>query len=511
LSAETGAPTPAAGRVVLDGIRKSFGGVPVLRGVGLTLGPGEVLGLVGENGAGKSTLMNILGGNLPPDGGSMNVGGRAFLPQRPSDARNAGIAFVHQELTLFPNLTIAENLQLVRFPLRRGMPWIDRTASSRNAAGLLRRVGLHRPPGMRVERLSAGEQQLVEIARALNADARVLILDEPTTSLGALERERLHALVRELRGVGLSIVYISHELGDVLRECDRITVLRDGAVVAAGPAADFSADSLVRHMVGREVQQLYPARRSAQAVEPALEVQGVGNGGALRGITFTVHRGEILGLFGLMGAGRSELARILFGLDRRTSGTIVLDGAPLTGGPARRIARGLAFVPEDRRVEGLCLGASVADNLVLASLGTLSRRGLGILDRAAIARAVRTIGAGVRLAGNADVMAPAARLSGGNQQKVVLGKWLLTRPRVLILDEPTRGVDVGARAETYQLLHRLADGGSGLLVISSELDELMGICDRILVMRQGEICGSFDASTFDRERLLRAALPASVA
>jgi ABC-type sugar transport system ATPase subunit len=509
LSVET-ARTPGGDRVVLEGIRKGFGGVPVLRGVDLAIAPGEVLGLVGENGAGKSTLMNILGGNLQPDDGAMRIGSRAFRPDSPSDARNAGIAFVHQELTLFPNLTIAENLQLVRFPLRRGVPWIDRPASLRSAAGLLQRVGLDRPPDTAVERLSAGEQQLVEIARALNADARVLILDEPTTSLGALERERLHGLVRELRAAGLSIVYISHELGDVLRECDRITVLRDGAVVATGAAAEFSSDSLVRHMVGREVQQLYPARRPTRALEPALEVHGVGSGRAVRGITLTVHRGEILGVFGLMGAGRSELARILFGLDRQTSGTIALDGAPLTGGPAQRIARGLAFVPEDRRVEGLCLEAPVADNLVLASLRALSRRWMGILDRRAIARAVRTIGAEVILTGNADVMAPAARLSGGNQQKVVLGKWLLTRPRVLILDEPTRGVDVGARAETYQLLHRLADRGTGLLVISSELDELVGICDRILVMRHGELCGSFGASSFDRERLLRAALPASV-
>jgi len=511
MSTEASAATPTPPRVVLEGVRRSFGGVAVLRGVDVTIAAGEVLGLVGENGAGKSTLMNILGGDLQPDAGAMRVEGRAFQPRSPSDARNAGIAFVHQELTLFPNLTIAENLQLVRFPRRAGGPWINRTVSRRLAAQSLERVGLQRSPNTRVERLSAGERQLVEIARALDSDARVLILDEPTTSLGASERDRLHRLVRELRLAGLSAIYISHELHDVLRECDRIAVLRDGAVVATGSAGDFSVDSLVRHMVGREVRQLYPARRSSPALEPVLELRDVTRRGVVRGITFTVHRGEIVGIFGLMGAGRSELTRVIFGLDRHTSGEILLQGASLRGGPWQRIARGLALVTEDRRLDGLCLEASVADNLALASLRTLSRPPLGILHRTAVDAAVRQIGADVRLTGTADLEAPVARLSGGNQQKVVLGKWLLTRPRVLVLDEPTRGIDVGARAEIYQLLQRLADSGTGLLVVSSDLDELMGISDRILVMRHGDISGSFEPGSLERERLLRAALPASVA
>ena len=498
-------------RITLEGIRKSFSDVPVLRGIDLTIAPGEVLGLVGENGAGKSTLMNILGGDVRPDAGLMHVDGLPYRPAAPSDARAQGIAFVHQELTLFGNLTIAENLHLARFPRRRWTPFIDRTESARAATQLAERVGLERAPDTLVECLSAGERQLVEIARALGAEARVLILDEPTTSLGAAERDRLHALIHELRCAGLSIVYISHELGDVLTLCDRVAVLRDGAVVASGSVAAFSVGMLVRHMVGREVEQLYPPRRSGSLGGPVLELRNVGSPGSTRAVTLTVRRHELVGVFGLMGAGRSELARVIFGLDRHTSGRILLDGTPLEGRPAERIARGLAFVTEDRRLEGLCLEASVRENLVLASLSAFSRRVFGIVDRQAVQRAIEQIRGDVRLTGVANVWAPVARLSGGNQQKVVLGKWLLTKPCVLVLDEPTRGIDVGARAEIYHLLHRLADDGAGLLVISSYLDELMGICDRIVVMRQGEVGGRFEAPEFDRERLLRAALPASVA
>jgi ribose transport system ATP-binding protein len=361
-----------------------------------------------------------------------------------------------------------------------------------------------------VEGLSPGERQLVEIARALVADARVLILDEPTTSLGFSERERLHGLIRELRAAGLAIVYISHELGDVLRECDHVAVLRDGTVVSAGRATDFTTQGLVGHMVGREIRHLYPTRRAVPATEPLLSVENA-SGDRVHDVRFTLNRGEILGLFGLMGAGRTELVRVLFGLDRQLGGQVFLEGARLVGGPAERIRRGVALVPEDRRAEGLCLGAPVADNLALANLRGLSTALFGVLDRTAMAQAVRRIAGDVHLTGAADLRAPAGRLSGGNQQKVVLGKWLLTQPRVLILDEPTRGVDVAARAEIYQILHRLADQGTGLLVISSELEELMGICDRMLVMRTGTISCNFQAADFDRERLLRAALPASVA
>ncbi|HXG46094.1 MAG TPA: sugar ABC transporter ATP-binding protein, partial [Methylomirabilota bacterium] len=372
-------------------------------------------------------------------------------------------------------------------------------------------------PDTPVERLSAGERQLVEIAKALGAAARVLILDEPTTSLSAPECERLFALARQLRARGLAILYISHALGDVLRLCDDLVVLRDGEVVGSGPVGDFTQDRLVSLMVGRQLNQLFPERRTpprpeaggpagAAARPAALEVKALTQPGVVRDISFTLAAGEVLGVAGLMGAGRSELARILFGLDPHRSGEILLDGQPLRGGPRRRIQRGLAFLTEDRREDGLCLEASIADNLALVTLARHCRTPARWIDRGSLRMAIGRMREAVRLSGAAADAQPARTLSGGNQQKVVLGKWLLAEPRVLILDEPTRGIDVGAKFEIYQLIHRMADNGAGVLVISSEIEELMGLCDRILVMRRGAISGEFPRERFDRERILAAAL-----
>ena len=501
---------PGVPRVRLTGIGKAFGGTPVLRDVTVHVPAGHVLGLVGENGAGKSTLMNILGGVIRPDAGSMELDGRPYAPRSAADARAAGIAFVHQELTLFPNLTVAENLQLAAFPRRLGLPWIDRRASMREAAILLRRVGLPQPPDAPLARLAAGERQLVEIARALGAQARVLILDEPTTSLGASDRERLLALVRGLRDEGMAVVYISHELNEVLQLCDAVTVLRDGAVAGAGRAAEYSVDRLVALMVGRELR---PSVREASATPgPAvLELRGLRRAGAAARVSLAVGAGEIVGLFGLMGAGRSELLRTIFGLDTAAEGTVLLDGRPLDGPPRRRIGRGLALVTEDRRGDGLCLEASTADNLTLVHLARLTRTPLGIVHPGRFRAAVRAAAAGVRLTGAPRLEAAVGRLSGGNQQKVVLGKWLMGEPRVLLLDEPTRGIDVGARAEIYELLHALAGRGTGVLVVSSELEELTALCDRLLVMRRGELTAAFTRGGFEREAILRAALPETVA
>jgi ribose transport system ATP-binding protein len=503
--------------VSFDRIQKSFSGVPVLRGVSFGVGAGRLLGLVGENGAGKSTLMNLLGGNLVPDAGELRVNGQAYAPRNSQDARRAGIAFVHQELNLFPNLSIAENLFLTAFPcVAASVPWIDRSAMRARTQTLLRQVGLEVSAETRVERLSTGERQLVEIAKALGADARILLLDEPTTSLSVRERDRLFTLLDDLRQKGLAILYISHALEDVLRMADDVVVLRDGEVVGRGPRTEFTPDRLVSLMVGRELAQLFPERSaparhpgSGADPQPMLQVQALSQPGVVRDITFSLGAGEVLGLAGLMGAGRSELARILFGLDPCRSGEIRLEGEPLKGPPRERIRRGLAFLTEDRRAEGLCLAASIADNLSLVTLERHSRTWLGWLDQTGLREVVRRMREAVRLAPQAGDGQPVRTLSGGNQQKVVLGKWLLAEPKVLILDEPTRGIDVGAKFEIYQLIHQLADRGAGVLVISSELEELMGLCDRILVLRQGAISGEFPRERFDREALLQAALPVS--
>lgn len=496
-----------------EAVGKSFFGVPVLKEVSFSVGVGRIVGLVGENGAGKSTLMNLLGGNLKPDTGTMRLHGAAYSPATPGAARVAGIGFVHQELNLFPNLSVAENLFLTRFPVQG--PFIRRREVHDRAAALLRRVGLDLSPETAVERLPTGERQLVEIAQALSLDARLIILDEPTTSLSTREGKHLFALARQLRSEGRSLIYISHALGEVLRLSDEIVVLRDGAVVGEAPAAEWNTARLISVMVGRELKQLFPARSrwsepsgdSSIPGDPLLEVHGVSQPGVARDISFTLHRGEVLGISGLMGAGRTELARILFGLDPHQHGRIAVAGQPLTGSPRRRIERRVALLTESRRDDGLCLEASVADNMALVTLPTRSRTPLRLLDFAALRQALAGIRDAVRLQPKLSNDQPVKTLSGGNQQKVVLAKWLLSNPEILLLDEPTRGIDVGAKSEIYQLIHDRADRGAGVLVISSELEELTGICDRILVMSRGRITGEFARPNFDREKILNAALP----
>ena len=379
-------------------------------------------------------------------------------------------------------------------------------------------VGIDLPPWRLVETLSAGERQLVEIAKALSIDARLIIFDEPTTSLSVRETERLFALIAGLRSRGLAMIYISHTLPDLFRLCDQLVVLRDGEVVGSGATNSFTTERLVSLMVGRTVSQLFPERpllaepdenegSRRKTAAPILDVCGVSQPGVVENISFTLHCGEVLGLSGLMGAGRSELARILFGLDPRAAGEVRLDGTPLPRlTPRELIGRGVAFLTENRHSEGLCLDAAVRDNLALVTLPQFGRSPLRWLSFASLHAAVRRIRAVVRLDAKTRDTQPVRTLSGGNQQKVVLGKWLLREPRVLLLDEPTRGIDVGAKFEIYRLIHELANRGAGVLVISSELEELMGLCDRILVMRRGTLVDELPRIEFDRERILRAAL-----
>jgi len=490
----------------VEGIGKSFGGVPVLADVALSLEPGRVLGLVGENGAGKSTLMNVLGGVVVPDAGRLRVGGEDYRPRAPAEASARGIAFIHQELNLHANLSIAENLFLDRLPRWRLTPFLDRGRLASRTREVLGAVGLSsRSPWTPVAELAAGERQLVEIARALAADARVVILDEPTTSLSSSERERLFTLLGRLKEEGRGLIYISHALDDVLRLADVVTVLRDGAVVASGPAHEFDQPTLIRHMVGRNLDTVYPTRARAPRPEPALEIAGFSRAGVFRDVGFTLRRGEILGLAGLMGAGRTELLRAIFGLDRPHAGEVRLLGAPLGRGSARdSVGRGLAFVTEDRREDGLLLDAATTDNLALVSLAAHSRRGL--IDRRRLTDALARQAQAVRLEAAAGLERPVRTLSGGNQQKVVLGKWLLAEPSVVLLDEPTQGIDVRAKQQVYELVVGLADAGTAVVLASSELEELLGLADRVLVMRQGVLVDELPREEFDRERILAAAL-----
>ena len=495
--------------IEFQGIEKRFAGVRAVGPVSFDLPPGATLGLVGENGAGKSTLMNLLGGNLQPDAGSMRLAERPYAPHGPAEAMRCGIAFIHQELNLFGNLTIAENLFLTRFPRWWRSPFIYRTGLRAEAGKLLAQVGLELDPHTPMDRLAVGECQLVEIAKALAGDPRLIIFDEPTSSLSTREAERLFALMAGFRRQGRSLIYISHALGDVLRLCDDLVILRDGLVAGRGPARDFTIPRLISLMAGRVPEATAPApappREPAGAV--ALAVRGVSRPGVVRDISFELRRGEILGIAGMMGAGRSELARILFGLDAPAAGELRLHGRPLQGATVReRVRRGMAFVTEDRRGEGLCLEASVADNLALAALPAFARGRARRIDRPGLQAALTPVKAAVRLTADADGRA-VKTLSGGNQQKVVLAKWLLTKPGVIILDEPTRGIDVGAKCEIHELIRALAAAGTAVLLISSELEELTALCDRLLVLNRGEITATLARAEFDQARILAAALP----
>lgn len=484
-------------------IEKRYFGVPVLRGVNLRLAPGRVLGLVGENGAGKSTLMNILGGVVQADNGTMQFAGETYLPQTPADATGRGVAFVHQELNLFTNLSIAENLFLPHLPNLANLA--RRKTMRTKAAELLAAVNLKIAPDTLVENLSPGERQLVEIAKALGQDARLMIFDEPTTSLTDRETQQLFALIERLRRQGIAVIYISHVLADIFRLCDELLVLRDGEVVAAGGKEEFTPESLITLMVGRSLSQLYPSRQTQPTDETVLVAESLTQPGVLEDVSFTLQRGEVLGLAGLMGAGRTELARILFGLDPCARGSIRLNGTEIRHRSTReRIQSGMALLTENRREEGLLMDAGVADNIALAALAGFANKGM--IASARLNEAVNKAVAAVQIKGVSHTEQAVRTLSGGNQQKVVLAKWLLQNPSVFILDEPTRGVDVGARAEIYRLINQLTEQGAGVLFISSEIEELIGMCDRLLVMRQGTITASFTRNEFDREQILSAAL-----
>lgn len=484
----------------LDGIHKRYPGVHALRGVGFDLHAGEVHVLLGENGAGKSTLVKILAGVQAPDEGSIIVRGEAHPRLTPDLARRLGIGLVHQELSLVPTLSVAENISLGRMPRGR-LGLLDWRAAQARAEAALSQLGVEIDPRVEVGTLEVAQQQLVEIARVLAGDPAVLLLDEPTSALSEAERARLFGVVARLKARGVGIIHISHHLGEVAEIGDRVTVLRDGLVAGRLMAADAPPAEIVSLMVGRRLDQQYPKPAVARGA-PALRVAGLNLPGKLHNIGFELHRGEILGVFGLMGAGQAHLGPALFGLEPRVTGRITLDGADLPPGrPAEAIRRGMGLVTRDRR-QGLVPVMPVPPNVTLPWLSQrslLAPLGLG-REREAARAQVAELGV------QPPSLTREVRLfSGGNQQKVVLGRWLAAGSRVLILDEPTRGIDVGAKAEVFALVGRLVADGAAVLLVSSELPELVGMADRVLVMASGGIVGELAQGELSEAALLRRA------
>lgn len=472
----------------MRGISKTFPGVKALDHVQLQAWTGEIHSLMGENGAGKSTLMKILSGAYTADpGGEIKIDGQPVAITGPKAARAAGIAIIYQELSLAPNLTVAENIYLGNEPTHAGF-LADRTTMRRETAQVLERLGAEFGPDTLVNTLSIAEQQQVEIARALHQHSHILIMDEPTTALSTRETDRLFELIKRLRDEGIAIIYISHRMAEIYELSDRVSVLRDGGYVGTLERAEISAERLVQMMVGRPLSNLFD-KRSHATERVVLEVRALTDGGRrVKPCSFTLHAGEVLGLAGLVGAGRSELARLIFGADRAASGEVWLEGKRQTlRNPLDAINNGIAYLTEDRKAQGLFLDMSVRENITISVLGRDALVG-GLLNRAAMARL--TTGSiqdlRVRVAGP---FVTAGALSGGNQQKLLIARWIAIHPKVLILDEPTKGVDIGAKAEIYRIVSELAAKGVAILVISSELPEVIGISDRILVMREGEIVG----------------------
>jgi rhamnose transport system ATP-binding protein len=496
-------PTASPGQspfLSLQHAAKTFGAIHALDDVSIDLYAGEAHALVGENGAGKSTLVKLFAGVHSSDVGRLLINGVEVALGGPADARDAGIAVIYQEPTLFPDLTVLENIFIGRQPLRSGRR-IDRKSMHAQAESILERLGVRLDLDRIARGLSIAEQQLVEIAKALSLEARVIVMDEPTAALSGVEVERLFRVATSLRESGAAVLFISHRLEEVFALCQRVTVLRDGRLVLSRELAGLDADDLVRAMVGRDLLERETAEQNVG--ETVLEVERLSREGVFLDITFKVRAGEIVALAGLVGAGRSEIARAIFGVDSYDAGRVTVNGRELgRGSPAAAMAAGIGFVPEDRRLQGLVMSSSIMRNIALASLKRLSRFGF---VRNATEDAFATDWATKLQIKYGRLSNPVSSLSGGNQQKVVLAKWLGRSPLLLIVDEPTRGIDVGTKAEVHRLLDELASQGVAILMISSELPEVLQVADRILVMREGRLVTEFERSGLTEEAIVAAA------
>ena len=470
----------------LRGISKHYGPLEVLKNVSLDVYAGEVVALLGENGAGKSTLSGIIAGSRTPSEGTMTWQGQSYAPASPREAIDKGVVLIHQELQLLPELTIAENVFIGRWPMKNGI--VDRTQMVKRAQEQLSRLNLHIPATRKVTGLSTANQQLIEIAKALALDAKLLILDEPTAALGGAETEALFEQVRKLRSEGVGIIYISHRMDEIKRITDRIVVLRDGERVQEFTDSATPVRTIVESMVGRSLDRLFPALPVPED-RPVIKVEGLtAMDGSFRDVSFEVRAGEIFGIAGLVGAGRTELVRAISGADALKAGVIHLNGEQLAlRSPADAIARGIVMVPEDRKLQGLVVSHRIGENLVYANLDRFGRRWITpSMKRDLAKRAISTFG----IKGRGEQLA--SDLSGGNQQKIVIAKWLMRDPKVVVLDEPTRGIDVGARAGIYDIIVGLAKRGVAVIVVSSDLEEVLGVSNRILVLAQGKQAGILD-------------------
>ncbi len=491
----------AAAILEVSGVSKRFGAVQALHSIDLQLFSKEVHALVGENGAGKSTLVKILAGIHQPDAGHLKLNGQDLVLSGPAAARDLGIAVIHQHPNLFPDLAVAENVFVGRLPRNR-LRGVDWSALNRKAERLFADLGVKQSVSVPVRGLSVADQQLVEIAKALSIDARVLVMDEPTASLSSREVDRLFAIIRQLRSRGVAILFVDHRIEEVFAIADRLSVLRDGRHVITAPISELTPADAIRHMVGRRLEALFP-KATATVGDIALEVRGLSRKGLFSDVSFQVRRGEILGLAGLVGAGRSEVARVLFGIDRADAGEVLVAGKRADiRSPNDAMRLGIVYVPEDRHEQGLVLDFSIAANVSLPIVQRLSR--WLVIDRkqesglaADYSKQLQVRSTGVDQA--------ASGLSGGNQQKVVIAKWLATRPTILLLDEPTQGVDIGAKAEVHRIVSQLAGQGMAIVLISSELPEVLGMADRVVVLHEGRVAAEFSRSDASQERIMAAA------